>query len=108
VARDAGRSIGCAALEPYGTNALLRSLTVAESHRGRGIGQQLTEAALELAREHRIQKLYLLTTTAADFFATRFDFHPIARADVPAAVRESVEFVGACPDSAQVMFRRTD
>jgi len=43
-----------------------------------------------------------LTTTAEGFFP-KFGFERIPRADVPARVQESVEFVSACPASAVVM-----
>jgi len=49
VARCQGRVIGSAALEVYDDGALLRSVAVEATHRGRGVGQQLTAAALELA-----------------------------------------------------------
>jgi len=49
--------------------------------------------------------LYLLTTTAADFFP-RCGFRRIARADVAPAVQQSVEFTTACPSSALVMARQ--
>jgi amino-acid N-acetyltransferase len=105
VARDAAGIIGCVALEPYGSMALLRSLAVTPSSRGHGMGQHLTRAALDLARERRVTTVYLLTTTAADFFARHFGFRPIARTEVPDAVRQSVQFVSACPQSAQPMVR---
>jgi len=105
VARDAAGIIGCVALEPYGKAALLRSLAVAPSRRGHGVGQHLTLAALDLARQRRVAAVYLLTTTAADFFARHFGFQPIGRAEVPAAVQQSVEFISACPQMAQAMVR---
>jgi amino-acid N-acetyltransferase len=105
VARDGARIIGCVALERYGDRGLLRSLAVTPSHRGHGVGQHLTRAALDLARRHRVAAVYLLTTTAADFFANHFGFRPIVRAEVPVAVRQSVEFISACPQTAQAMVR---
>jgi amino-acid N-acetyltransferase len=102
MARDARGIIGCAALELYDDAALLRSLAVDASERGTGVGTALTVAALELARRHHVRRVYLLTETAADFFP-RFGFTPVARAHVPATVRQSVEFTHLCPDSAAVM-----
>ena len=46
--------------------------------------------------------LYLLTTTAPDYFR-RLGFRALARRHAPAALRESAEFRGACPDSALLM-----
>lgn len=102
VARVEGRLVGCAALERYGRAALLRSVAVAESLRGQGLGRRLTAAALELARKHGITTVYLLTETAGEFFP-RFGFRPTSRDAVDPAVRESVEFTTACPASAAVM-----
>jgi amino-acid N-acetyltransferase len=89
VARDAAGIIGC----------------VPRSRRAHGVGQHSTRAALDLARQHRVAAVYLLTTSAADFFARHFGFQPIGRAEVPAAVQQSAEFVSACPQTAQAMVR---
>ena len=104
VARAEGVVVGSAALELYGDGALLRSVAVSNDHRGQGIGQGLTAAALQLARERGASDVYLLTTTAEGFFP-KFGFEPIARDQVPPSVRTSVEFTSACPASAVVMRR---
>jgi len=102
VARDGDRVVGSAALEMYGASALLRSVAVDASLRGQGLGRRLTQAALDLARQRGVTGVYLLTETAAEFFP-RFGFQRIERAEVPSAVRTSVEFTSACPTSALVM-----
>ncbi len=102
VAKAGGRIVGSAALEVYGDSALLRSVAVAEPVRGTGLGRQLVEAAIGLARQQQTQRIYLLTETAADWFP-RFGFAPIARSAVDSAVQQSIEFTGACPASAQAM-----
>jgi amino-acid N-acetyltransferase len=102
VAREGDRLVGCAAIEVYGTAGLLRSVAVDDAQRGTGIGARLTQAALALARTRGLTMLYLLTETAAGFFP-RFGFRPIARDAVPTAVRRSVEFTGACPESAAAL-----
>jgi len=104
VARNAGQVVGAAALELYADGALLRSVVVDASVQGKGVGQQLTVAALALASKLGVSTVFLLTTTAADFFP-RFGFERITREDVPASVRASVEFRSACPASAVVMRR---
>lgn len=101
-ARQGNRIVGCAALEVYGQVALLRSVAVDAALRGRGIGRQLTAAARGLARSRGVSQVYLLTETAPDFFA-RIGFRPVARQDVAPAVQQSVEFVSACPQTAQAM-----
>jgi amino-acid N-acetyltransferase len=102
VARRDGRVVGCAALEVYPDGALLRSVAVEETLRGSGLGHQIVRAALDLARQQGTTSVYLLTTTAEGFFP-RFGFRRIARAEVPAGVRTSVEFQSACPASAVVL-----
>jgi amino-acid N-acetyltransferase len=102
VARENGRMVGCAAVEIYGSAGLLRSVAVAEARRGEGLGQRLTEAALELARERGVRNVYLLTTTAGAFFP-RFGFVAIPRAELDPALGESEELRGACPASALAM-----
>ena len=104
VAREGVRIVGTAALELYGQAALLRSVAVAPEHRGQGLGQALTTAALELARQRGVRTVYLLTETAAAFFP-RFGFRPIPRPEVDPAVLGSAEFTTACPASALVMVR---
>ena len=102
VVRDEGRVVGSAALEVYSDGALLRSVAVEPSMHGRGLGTELVEAALELAHECGVGAIYLLTTTAEEFFS-RFGFVKTTRSDVPAQVRQSVEFQSACPSTAVVM-----
>ena len=102
VARENGQIIGSAALELYPDGALLRSVAVAPEAQGKGLGQELTAAAIRLADTLNAPALYLLTTTAEQFFP-KFGFERIARADVPATVQASVEFTSACPTSATVM-----
>lgn len=105
VARDGDEIAGCVALEIHGDDALLRSLCVAPERRGAGVGDLLVRVAVEQAAARRLRGLYLLTTTAADYFP-RHGFRRIARVAVPAAVRGSAEFTGLCPESAVVMARQ--
>jgi len=105
VAREHGEIVGVAAAELYADGALLRSVAVDPLAQGKGIGHQLTEAVLRLARERDIDTVFLLTTTAEKFFP-RFGFEQISRSDVPATVQASVEFQSACPASAIVMRKR--
>ncbi len=104
VARDANGLVGTAALELYGTAALLRSVAVAAEQRGRGLGAALTATALDLARRRGVRTVYLLTEPAAEFFP-RFGFRPVPRPAVDPAVLGSAEFTTACPASALVMAR---
>jgi amino-acid N-acetyltransferase len=94
--------LGCAAVERYGRFGLLRSVALESTERRRGFGSRLVRAAMQQARAEGISELILLTTTAAPFFE-RLGFRIISREDVPAPVRASVEFQGACPTSAAVL-----
>jgi len=105
VARDGERVVGSAALELYRDSALLRSVAVEPSARGSGLGQRLTRSALELARRHGVRDVFLLTTTAENFFP-RFGFELVTRDVVPDSVSQSVEFTSACPASAIVLRHR--
>jgi amino-acid N-acetyltransferase len=102
VARQGGRVVGSAALEIYSDGGLLRSVAVSPGLQRAGIGRQLIERAIQTARTADIPAIYLLTTTAAGYFL-RFGFERIDRNEVPAGVRQSVEFASACPASATVM-----
>lgn len=101
-AHDGAQLVGCAALELYEGAALLRSVAVESDRQSNGLGRRLTEAALALARERAIRTVYLLTTTAGDYFP-RFGFRPVDRGDVAPDVRRSLEFTTACPDTALAM-----
>jgi amino-acid N-acetyltransferase len=103
VAEDAGgRIVGGAALECFADGGLLRSVVVDASARGQGLGQRLTTAAIDEARRRGLPAIYLLTTTAADFFP-RLGFVASSRDAVPASVQQSIEFRSACPASAAVL-----
>ncbi len=102
VARVNGQVVGCAALEIYDDGALLRSVAVERDVRGAGLGQRLTRAALGLARQHDVSRVYLLTETAGDFFP-RFGFETIPRSEIAPGVQQSVEFKSVCPETAQAM-----
>ena len=97
-----GSLAACAGLERYGSTALLRSVAVAEGHRGRGLAQRLVAQLIDIARDDGIESVLLLTITAAGFFE-RFGFRAISRDEAPASVQGSVEFQGACPSSAALM-----
>lgn len=103
VIAEAGHEIvGCAGAEPYGDVALLRSVAVAPGLQRQGIGKQLVSLVLQEAKRRNFKRIYLLTTTAREYFAGH-GFEPVDRAEAPAALRKSVEFQGACPASADLM-----
>jgi amino-acid N-acetyltransferase len=103
--QDGGALVGVVGLELCGDDALLRSLAVVESYRGRGIGSDLLASARQHAQAQGVQALYLLTTTASRFFADH-GFQEIDRATAPEAVQETTEFQTLCPASAVCMVKR--
>jgi len=102
VVRDEIGVIGVVGLEVYGQFALLRSLVVAKSHAGRGIGRGLVVAGESLAARLRCPSIYLLTTTAEAFFEM-LGFRRIDRNLAPPEIQRSAEFSSLCPSSATVM-----
>jgi len=104
VAEEGERISGVIGIERYGEAALLRSAAVSPDSRGHGLGSRLVEELLERATAGGIHDIYLLTTTAEEYFP-RFGFKRSTRSQVPEAVRASREFQGACPDTAVVMKR---
>jgi arsenite methyltransferase len=102
---DSGLVIAASGLEVYGNSGLLRSTVVDPSWRGSGVGRLVVDAVLEDARRAGIEDLYLLTTTAINYFP-KFGFRCVERDDVPEPVCGSPEFRGACPETATVMHRK--
>lgn len=102
VARADGDRVGVGGVEVHGTDGLLRSVVVERSARGQGIGSALVGSLESRASESGVGTLYLLTTTAAEFFAG-LGYDEIERDRVPHAIRETTEFADLCPDSATCM-----
>ena len=102
VVEDHGAIVGCGALERYGSTALLRSVVIASQLRGTRMGERLVRDLLDAARSQSIETVVLLTTTAARWFP-RFGFQQITRQAVPPELTQSLEFQGACPETAVVM-----
>jgi amino-acid N-acetyltransferase len=102
VARNDDSIAGAVALEPLGSLALLRSLSVRPDQQKNGVGRRLVDAALERAQTLGIHDVYLLTTTA-DVYFRQLGFGEIPRELVPAAVRGTTEFRSLCPQTAICM-----
>jgi len=94
--------IGTAGLEVFGNSALLRSVSVVKAQQGKGYGKLINNAIEQYAREIGIDCIYLLTTTAKDFFE-RQGYSVMDRNDVPEAVKQTAEFASLCPATAVVM-----
>lgn len=102
VARHQGRVVGCTGMEAKGADALFRSLAVSPAYRGAGVGRRLYEALVRSARAKGVERAYLLTTTIAPL-AESWGFRRIDRDSVPATIRQTTQFQGACCASAVAM-----
>lgn len=102
LALDDGTVVATAAIEAYASAGLLRSVAIAESHRGRGIGEAVLRLMILEARRRNVRTLHLLTTTAESYFGRR-GFAKTPRANAPIELQASAEFRGACPASATFM-----
>jgi N-acetylglutamate synthase-like GNAT family acetyltransferase len=94
-----GTLIGVIGLESNGRTGLLRSLAVAPAWRGQAIAARLVERCEMDARAAGVDELYLLTTSAADYFLRRA-YALVERGAVPAAIAQHAQFRSLCPASA--------
>ncbi|TAK86449.1 MAG: GNAT family N-acetyltransferase [Betaproteobacteria bacterium] len=95
---------GVVGVELYGEVGLLRSLAVEEAARGHGCGTRLVKEAEKHAVANGVEALYLLTTTAEEFFRSQ-GYMKIERASVPEAIRRTSEFSTLCPSTATAMVK---
>lgn len=102
-----GERAGVGGLEFCGDHALLRSVAIAEGRRGEGHGRALCERLVAEAADAGAERVYLLTTTAPEFFAS-LGFEEVDREAPPRAIRESEEFRELCPDAAVCMAREVE
>ena len=97
--------VGVVGLQVCGANGLLRSLAVTPTRRNAAIARSLCERVFELAAARSMNSLWLLTTTAKDYFA-RHTFEVVPREQAPDSIRATAQFASLCPASAHVMRRR--
>ena len=102
VAELEGEIVAVAGWEAFGTVGLLRSLAVAEDRRGGGLAARLVERCEADAQRRGVEAVYLLTTTAADYFRRR-GYADVPRDAAPAAVAGHAQFRSLCPASAQCL-----
>jgi amino-acid N-acetyltransferase len=75
VAEVEGEVVGFAALEVYSAKmGEIRSLSVAEPFRGRGVGRALIEACLDRARERNVFEVMVITSEDGFFQRCGFDY----------------------------------
>ena len=85
-----------------GSDALLRSVVVAPNARGRGFGVAVVEDLSQRAKQAGVERLWLLTTSAAPFFR-KLGWRIANRAEAPVAIAQSRQFTDLCPASATFM-----
>lgn len=106
VARRGRRVVGAIGAQRAGADALLRSLVVAPSERGRGLGDRLVREMDRAAEAWGVQRWWLLTTTAEAFFRAR-GFTVATRCSAPEAIRATGQFAGGCGSDAVCLTRVT-
>jgi N-acetylglutamate synthase-like GNAT family acetyltransferase/protein-tyrosine-phosphatase len=104
VARQDGKVVGCAGLETFGQDGQLRSMAVHWTSRNTGLGTSLHGRLLFEALQAGVRNLYVVTTTASDFFS-RQGYRKVQAADVPAGVVGSEEYETFVPGGGVVMAR---
>lgn len=97
-----GVVVGYVGLEVFGEDAVLRSAVIFLHARRRGLGREMVDQLLEVARDERVRRVWLLTESAPEFFA-RAGFAPARRDEVPPAIAQSAEFAKLCPVEAMCM-----
>lgn len=102
---DGEKAIGTAGLEIFEDCALLRSISIIKEEQGKGLGKMINRQVEHYAKEAGINCLYLLTSTAKDFFE-RQGYCVIKREDTPEAVKQTAEFTSLCPSTAVIMKKR--
>ena len=102
--KENDRLIAIGALEIYGTNALVRSVAVHCTYQNNGYGVKIVQFLERKATELEISKLFLLTTTAEDFFK-KLEYLPIQRNLCPPEILSSGQFRDICPQSASCLFK---
>lgn len=96
--------VGYGGLEGEGVDLLLRSLLVVAERRGDGLGRSVVALLENVARVMQVQRLHLLTNTAAPFFAAN-GYAAADRATAPASIASSREFTALCPASATYLVK---
>ena len=97
---------GFGGIEILAGDALLRSVVTLPPLRGMGMGRAIVAALESEARLLKCRSIYLVTTSAADFFE-HLGYTPCAGSDVPEAIRRSHHFARLCCATGTMMVKRT-
>lgn len=106
-ARNNGQLVASVGIERYADAGLLRSLAVAPAYRRKSLGVMLLQHAERDAVANGIKTLYLLTSTVPAYFSNQ-GYHLVDRAQAPQAIRNTTQFAGLCPASADFMGKRLE
>lgn len=94
--------VGSAGIEANGSYGLLRSVAVDAAFRNYKIARRLVNDLTKQVRLQGVKELYLITTTADDYFEKQ-GYERVSRENVPAEIAQSQQFSNVCPSSAVVM-----
>ena len=89
-------------LEICHEDVILRSVVILQSFRKKGLGHKIVDHAIQNATRKNLKTMYLLTTTAENFFA-KIGFEVTDRSQVPSSVAATNEFENFCPSTAVCM-----
>jgi amino-acid N-acetyltransferase len=96
------RVLATVAVEYDYHDALLRSLSVSEEKRNSGVGQQLVDFIENYVKKQGVETVFLLTTTAANFFLKR-GYAILDRSNVPEFIKNTKEYSVICASSSTLM-----
>ncbi len=102
VVEEGDSVIATVAVEYDYDTALLRSLSVSKEKRNSGLGIKLVEFIEDYVQKQGVQTIYLLTTTAKEFFLKR-GYQIIDRKTVPDFIKNTSEYSVVCSTSSTVM-----
>lgn len=102
VVEEGDEVIATIAVEYDYNNALLRSLSVSEEKRRTGIGAELVRFVEDYVAEQGVQNIFLLTTTASQFFSIR-GYQIVYRSNVPDFIKNTKEYSFICASSSILM-----
>jgi len=99
---DHQKLVGTGGLELLRDCALLRSISIRKALQRKGLGSFIVGELEKVVMQRGMNCLYLLTTTAQDFFAAR-GYEKIDREEASAEIKDTAQFSSICPSSAVVM-----
>jgi len=93
---DGDTRVGVGGVERHGTDGLLRSVVIERSARGTDTERALCEALESKVEADGVERLYLLTTTAAEFFGD-CGYVETDRTTAPNAIRQTPNSTSSVP-----------